>query len=150
MSQFEFLSSPRSSRHSPHVREPVTVKSSSRLESLGLEQGRSVGARPHHLTEGERERADGSGLVFPSPMGKPFSNMALSKLFRELEIPAVPHGFRSSFRDRAQECTNAPRAMMEAACVRSDLFERRWTLMDQWTAYLNQASDKVVPLVRRG
>ena len=59
--------------------------------------------------------ADGSGLVFPSPLGKPFSDMTLSKLLRELAIPVVPHGFRSSFRDWAQECTNAPRAVMEAA-----------------------------------
>ena len=87
--------------------------------------------------------------------------MTLSKLLKDLEIPAVPHGFRSSFRDWAQECTNAPRAVMEsalahanpdkveAAYARSDLFERRRTLMDQWAAYLNQTSDKVVPLVRR-
>ena len=113
------------------------------------------------LTEAQA-LADGSGLVFPSPTGKPLSNMTLSKLLKDLGIPAVPHGFRSSFRDWAQECTNAPRAVMEAALAhtvadkveaayaRSDLFERRRTLMDQWTAYLSQTSDKVVPLVRRG
>ena len=106
-------------------------------------------------------RADESGLVFLSTTGKPLSNMTLSKLLKDLEIPAVPHGFRSSFRDWAQECTNAPRAVMEAALAhanpdkveaayaRSDLFERRRTLMDQWAAYLNQTGDKVVPLVRR-
>ena len=106
--------------------------------------------------------ADESGLVFPSPTGKPLSNMTLSKLLKELKIPAVPHGFRSSFRDWAQESTNAPRAVMEAALAhtipdkteaayaRSDLFERRRGLMEQWAAYLSQASDKVVPLVRRG
>ena len=106
--------------------------------------------------------ADGSGWVFPSPTGKPLSNMTLSKLLKDLGIPAVPHGFRSSFRDWAQECTNAPRAVMEAALAhanpdkveaayaRSDLFERRRVLMGQWAAYLSQTSDKVVPLVRRG
>ena len=106
--------------------------------------------------------ADDSGLVFPSPTGKPLNDMTLSKLLKNLKIPAVPHGFRSSFRDWAQECTNAPRAVMEAALAhtipdkteaayaRSDLFERRRTLMEQWAAYLSQASGKVVPLVRRG
>lgn len=106
--------------------------------------------------------ADESGLVFPSPTGKPLSNMTLSKLLKDLKIPAVPHGFRSSFRDWAQECTNAPRAVMEAALAhtipdkteaayaRSDLFERRRGLMEQWAAYLGQVGDKVVPLVRRG
>ena len=112
------------------------------------------------LTEAQA-LADGSGLVFPSPTGKPLSNMTLSKLLKDLDIPAVPHGFRSSFRDWAQECTNAPRAVMEAALAhanpdkveaayaRSDLFERRRTLMDQWAGYLTEVSDKVVPLVRR-
>ena len=37
----------------------------------------------------------------------------------------------------------------EAAYARPDLFERQRVLMDQWAAYLSQASDKVVPLVRR-
>ena len=42
-------------------------------------------------------------LAFPSPRGKALSDSALSLLFRRLEIPAVPHGFRSSFRDWAVE-----------------------------------------------
>ena len=58
---------------------------------------------------------DGTGLVFPSPRGKPFSDMALSKLIKELGFPAVPHGFRSSFRDWAAERTNTPREVVEAA-----------------------------------
>ena len=120
-----------------------------------------LSARAVQILREAQAMADGSGLVFPSPMGKPFSDMTLSKLLRELAIPAVPHGFRSSFRDWAQECTNAPRAVMEAALAhtvqdkveaayaRSDLFERRRTLMDKWAAYLSQTSDKVMPLVRR-
>ena len=43
--------------------------------------------------------SDRTGLVFRSPRGKPLSNMTLSKLIKELGIAAVPHGFRSSFRD---------------------------------------------------
>ena len=35
--------------------------------------------------------------------GKPLSDMTLSKLIKELGIAAVPHGFRSSFRDWAAE-----------------------------------------------
>ncbi len=61
---------------------------------------------------------------------------------------AVPHGFRSSFRDWAAECTEMPREVcelalahvnsdrVEAAYRRSDLFERRRTLMQQWADYL--------------
>ena len=64
-------------------------------------------------------------------------------------IGAVPHGFRSSFRDWAAECTEAPREVcelalahvnndrVEAAYRRSDLFERRRILMQQWADYLD-------------
>ena len=60
----------------------------------------------------------------------------------------MPHGFRSSFRDWCGECSNAPRELaeaalahvvrdkVEAAYARSDLFERRRVLMDDWAAYL--------------
>ena len=58
------------------------------------------------------------------------------------------HGFRSSFRDWAAEKTDHPREVIEAALAhvvqnkveaayaRSDLFERRRRLMDEWAAYL--------------
>ncbi len=95
-----------------------------------------------------RSLADGSDLVFPSRLGMPLSDMTHLKLLRTLGIDCVPHGFRSSFRDWAAECTDAPHAVMEAALAhsvgnateaayfRSDLFERRRTLMDQWATFL--------------
>ena len=96
-----------------------------------------------------RRRSDGPGLVFRSPRGKPLFDMTLSRLIKELGIAAVPHGFRSSFRDWAAEQTNTPREVVEAALAhtvrnpteaayaRSDLFERRRRLMDDWAAYLD-------------
>ena len=99
----------------------------------------------------------GAGLVFPSRRGKPLSDMTLSKLIKELGLPAVPHGFRSSFRDWASEQTNTPREVVEAALAhtvrnpteaayaRSDLFERRRRLMDDWAAYLDGENGQVVP-----
>ena len=95
---------------------------------------------------------DSSGFIFPSRSGKPLSDMTHRKLLRTLGIPCVPHGFRSSFRDWAAECMNAPRAVMEAALAhvvatsteadyfRSDLFERRRVLMDEWADYLMAGS----------
>ena len=74
--------------------------------------------------------------------------MALSRVFTDLKIAAVPHGFRSSFRDWAAEETDHPREVVEAALAhvvrdkveaayaRSDLFERRRRLMDDWAGYL--------------
>ena len=92
----------------------------------------------------------GNALVFPSRRRKPLSNMTLSKLVKEQGIAAVPHGFRSSFRDWASERTNHPREVVEAAVAhvvgnkveaayaRSDLFERRRHLMVEWAAYLGR------------
>ena len=103
-----------------------------------------------------RRRSDGTGLVFRSPRGKPLSDMTLSKLIKELGIAAVPHGFRSSFRDWAAEYTNTPREVVEAALAhtvrnpteaayaRRDLFERRRRLMDNRSAYLRRARGPVM------
>ena len=106
---------------------------------------------------------DGSDLVFPSPLrpGKPMSDMTLIKLLRDLGFGdrTTVHGFRSSFRDWAAECTNAPHAVMElslahavgsaveAAYARSTLIERRRALMEQWAAYLEVEKGRVVPMV---
>lgn len=105
-----------------------------------------------------RELSDGSGLVFPNRTGKAFSDSTLSKLCRENGVNAVPHGFRSSFRDWASERTNAPHAAVEAALAhtipnaverayhRTDLFDRRRTLMDKWAEFLSEKRAKIVRL----
>ena len=107
------------------------------------------------------EITNGSDLVFPSPRGKPGKPMTgkcLSDMCARLGIDAVPHGFRSSFRDWASEKTNTPHAVMEAALAhvnpnqveaayaRSDLFERRRKLMNQWAGYLAGSQGKVIRL----
>ena len=93
--------------------------------------------------------AQAAGLVFPSPRGKQLADARLSKLLDQLEIGAVPHGFRSSFRDWAAERTAHPREVVEAALAhvvrdqteaadrRSDLFDKRQPLMDDWMQYLD-------------
>ena len=100
------------------------------------------------LTEA-REIDDGSGLVFPSARGKLMSDSTVSKLLRERGVDAVPHGFRSTFRDWCSEVAKAPRDVAEsalahvegnavvAAYARSDLLERRRELMQAWADYLH-------------
>ena len=107
-----------------------------------------LSARAREILEETRDHTVLSDLVFPSPSGRALSDSTLSKLLRELGVWAVPHGFRSSFRDWAAECTDAPHAVMEAALshlvrnkaeaayARSDLFERRRALMSDWASYL--------------
>lgn len=62
--------------------------------------------------------------------------MDFGGLLKSLWIGAVPHRFRSSFWDWAAERTDAPHAVMEAACASSDLFERRRVLTEQRAEYL--------------
>ena len=114
------------------------------------------------LREAERLRGAGDdavdeALVFPAVRGGALDAAALSKLVRRLGIAAVPHGFRSSFRDWAAERTNHPREVVEAALAhvvrnqteaayaRSDLFERRRHLMEDWEQYLEVVRGQVVP-----
>ena len=52
--------------------------------------------------------AHGRGIVFPSPTGVTQTHRPMGDLMRTLDIDAVPHGFRSSFRDWAAECTEHP------------------------------------------
>jgi integrase len=51
------------------------------------------------LDEARRLGDAGSPLVFPSRRGKPVSATTLPKMLQQHAIAAVPHGFRSSFRD---------------------------------------------------
>ena len=106
--------------------------------------------------------------VFPSPRGGALSDMALSQITRgmkersELTVAVVPHGFRSTFRDWAAECTAYPDDIRKAASghtvgdsvqqayQRTDLLEKRRNLMRDWANFLDKASTKasakVIPI----
>ncbi len=100
------------------------------------------------LGEARRLGGEGSRLVFTRLNGRPLIEKRLRQLLQRHRIAAVPHGFRSSFRDWAAEETDHPREVVEAALAhvvqnkveaayrRTDLFERRRRLMDDWAAYL--------------
>ena len=73
-------------------------------------------ARAVEILQVAKALGDGTGLVFPgTKAGKPLSDMTLSKLVKELDFAADIHGFRTSFRTWAQERTNFPREVAEAA-----------------------------------
>ena len=63
----------------------------------------------------EARRLPGTAIVFPTPTGRTQPHPYMARLLHELEIDAVPRGFRSSFRDWAAECTDAPREVCELA-----------------------------------
>ena len=106
-----------------------------------------LSARALEVLREAEEFADGSGLVFPSPSGKQLSDSTLSKLLRELGVQAVPHGFRSSFRDWCADARQPGKIAevalahtvrgVEGAYFRSDLFERRRGVMQAWADYIS-------------
>jgi integrase len=97
----------------------------------------------------------GSQIIFPSVKGGPLSDMALSQLMRGMHergdflSEAVPHGFRSTFRDWAAEQTNYPDELrkiasmhtvsdaVKAAYERTDLLDKRRELMNEWAKFLD-------------
>lgn len=96
-----------------------------------------------------QELQPSSDFVFPgNKNGKPLSDMTLSKLIKELGFEVDIHGFRTSFRTWAQDLTDFPREVAEAALAhsvkdaaerayaRSDLFEKRRSMMDEWAKYI--------------
>lgn len=91
-----------------------------------------------------------SRFVFPSPKEDGMlSDMTLTAVLRRMNVDAVPHGFRSTFRNWAAETTNYPREIaelalahavgsaVERAYMRSDLFEKRRALMQDWSDFVS-------------
>jgi integrase len=112
-------------------------------------------------------RAQPEGVyVFPGGKGgRPLSNMAMLALLRRMgREDLTVHGFRSSFRDWAAECTTYPHQVCEkalahavsdateAAYRRGDLFEKRRRLMAEWATHCGRPAKaaKVVALKTAG
>ncbi|MFD1555751.1 tyrosine-type recombinase/integrase [Paraburkholderia silviterrae] len=107
-------------------------------------------------------RYEGVDLVFPAPRGGMMSDMTLLAVMRRMDLEAVPHGFRSSFRDWAGEYTNFPRELAEVALAhvkgdaseaaywRGDVLERRRKLMNAWATFIAKPLQKgaVIPMHR--
>lgn len=94
-------------------------------------------------------RSTETDLLFPGRKGV-LSDMSLTAVMRRLQLTAVPHGFRSTFRDWAAERTNYPRDLaemalahaienaVEAAYRRGDMLAKRAAMMQAWADFLDQ------------
>ena len=101
------------------------------------------------LTAARRYSRD-SELVFVGKKGGQVGSSTIAALLQRAEIGCVPHGFRSSFRNWVEECTDTRRSVaeaalahvnrnqVEAAYLRTDLFDLRRKLMETWANYLDQ------------
>ena len=94
-----------------------------------------------------QQKVEGTDLVFPSSTLKPLSDMSLLAVVRRMEIDAVPHGFRSTFRDWVGDSTKHPGELaelalahvlankVEAAYRRGDALEKRRVMMEDWSKF---------------
>ena len=99
-------------------------------------------------------RKEGVELVFPGTKARPLSDMTLTAVLRRMRVDAVPHGFRSTFRDWCAERTSYPSEVaemalahavgdkVEAAYRRGDLYEKRVRVMADWAAFLNRGETR--------
>lgn len=105
------------------------------------------------ILKAQREANPKSDLVFPAPRGGALSDMALTKLLRDHQVPsdtkgrfATAHGFRSSFRDWASEngysrdlaekaLAHTVANKVEAAYHRTDLLDQRRPMMESWACF---------------
>jgi integrase len=88
-------------------------------------------------------------LVFPALRGGALSDMTLTAVMRRMGVDAVPHGFRSTFRDWAAERTDFPHELaemalahaienkVEAAYRRGDMLEKRFRMMNEWATFVS-------------
>lgn len=117
--------------------------------------GRIKGGRTHRVPLSPRAlaivealpREAGNPFVFIGPRRDGLSNMALAAVLKRMGTPVTVHGFRSTFRDWAAECTTHQNHIVEmalahvvgdkveAAYRRGDLYAKRARLMDDWARY---------------
>ena len=95
-----------------------------------------------------------NGYVFPGQRTAQMSERMLRTfvhLVEGFEDRATVHGFRSTFRDWAGDCTDVPREVIEAALAhavgdkteqsyrRGDALAKRRALMDEWAAHCERS-----------
>ena len=105
-------------------------------------------------------RFKGTACVFASTRGGALSDMSLSSVCRRMKVNAVPHGFRSSFKDWCRSLTTYADEVSElalahvsgdatrAAYARDELLPKRTLLMRDWANYCGAVpiNAEVVPI----
>ena len=101
------------------------------------------------LAEARADAGRTEALVFPSARAsRPLSDMTLAAVLKRLSVPVTVHGFRSTFRDWAEEAATARHEVkemalahvvaskVEAAYRRGDLLDERRPLMEAWAGFV--------------
>lgn len=149
--------------------------STAMLETLATAYSRAYGVKVAPADLPKLARIAGDSWIFPNiSRTGPFTDMALLAVIRRMNEgedgpkwvdpsgrPVVPHGWRATFRTWADDCHPGERDAAEKALAhedankvagryrRSDLFERRIGLMEQWGQHCTKAPAEVVSLPAR-
>ena len=140
---------------------PVWVIPGERMKA-GVEHRVPLSPRVVELLSLARQAGPSTDFVFPGQKaGNAISDMTLSKLVKELGFDVDVHGFRTSFKTWAGEATTfandvSERALahtvtnrVEAAYNRTDLFDQRRQMMDQWAEYVTTGPSGQIRLTQR-
>jgi integrase len=104
----------------------------------------------------EMRNGSQSDLIFPNDGDEHFSDMAMLAVLKRMNYCHVTvHGFRATFATWAEECTDYPDGVREAALAhkyknetmaayqRGEKLEKRRTLMNDWSMYVTSLSRRV-------
>lgn len=119
----------------------------------GKEHAVPLTARAIEILETVAKEHGSGGLVFPGQKpGQPLSDMTLTAVLRRMKQGDVTaHGFRSAFRDWAEDVGGFPHGVIKAALAhtisdktdrayrRGNALEKRRAMMDAWEAYMSGA-----------
>ncbi|WP_317986735.1 tyrosine-type recombinase/integrase [Comamonas odontotermitis] len=153
--EFAILTAARSGE----VRGAVWSEIDFKASAWNVPANRMKAGRPHRVPLSEQAmallaalpRLDGTDLIFWAPRGGQLSDMTLTAVLRRIGVDATVHGFRSTFRDWAAERTAYPREIaesalahvngdrVESAYLRTDHFERRAKLMQEWAKFAHSS-----------
>lgn len=150
---------------SGEVRGATWAEIDLKAETWTVPAERMKGGKVHHVPLSKPAvallkslpKGEPGDYVFPAPRGGKLSDMTISAVTRRMGVDAVPHGFRSTFRDWAAEQTDYPREVAEMALAhvvrgvegayrRGDLFDKRVDLMAAWADFCTKSPAKVVSI----
>lgn len=89
-------------------------------------------------------------LVFPGPGGEMLSDATVGAVLKRMKVDAVPHGFRSTFKDWCAELTDYPNELSEMALAhvvgdkveqayrRGDMFRKRRKVLEDWAGFCDR------------